>query len=303
MPRRLEPNSERTVKTDPQTSAPNWHPAWCDVGGIRTRYAVAGDPQRPPVVLLHGIGRSLEDWSATAALAERYRVYTLDLVGFGYTDKPRGPYSLAGLAAFVERFLDVLAVAQSVVLVGNSLGGAVAQAFAATQPERVRGLVLVASAGFGSEVTLALRLVTVPGLGELLLRPSRHSAKNTVSSLFYDPSFVTDERVEHALSLARQPGAARAFLSVARALGNPRGVKAAWRKDLSHRLAAHRLPTLLMWGEYDRVLPALHLKAAAELYPHATTHLFPDTGHVPQLEQAADFNARTLTFLGALDLQ
>ncbi len=270
---------------------------WCSVGGVFTRYRAAGDAG-PPVVLLHGIGRSLEDWSETVdALAVRHRVYALDLVGFGYTDKPKGPYTLAGLARFVEDFLDALREREPVILVGNSLGGAVTQAFAATRPERVRRLVLVSSAGFGREVTLALRLVTVPGLGELLMRPSRRGAEHTVRSLFHDPAFATETRVEQALDLARQPGAARAFLATARALGSPRGVKTAWRADLRRQLEQHKIPTLIVWGENDTILPARHLPEAARLYPHARTHLFRETGHLPQLERAERFNTLVLDFL------
>ena len=270
---------------------------WCSVGGVRTRYRAAGEAG-PAVVLLHGIGRALEDWSETVdALAAEHRVVAPDLVGFGYTDKPKGPYTLESLTRFVGDFLDALGEKEPVVLVGNSLGGAVAQAFAAAQPERVRRLVLVASAGFGREVTLALRLATVPGLGELLMRPSRRGAEHTVLSLFYDPAFATPERVDHALDLARQPGAARAFLKTARALGTPRGVRDAWRADLGRRLAKHTIPTLIVWGENDVILPAKHLPEAAELYPHAQTHLFRQTGHLPQLERAHMFNALVLNFL------
>ena len=276
-----------------------WQLGWCDVGGVRTRYAVAGEVGRPAVVLLHGIGLTLEDWSATAALATRYRLLAPDLIGFGYTGKPPGPYSLERLAAFVKDFLVTLGETGAITLIGNSLGGAVAQAFAVAYPERTERLVLVASAGFGAEVTLALRLVTIPGVGELLLRPSRRGAENTVKSLFYDPGFVTEARVLHALELARQPGAARAFLAVARSLGNPRGIKAAWRAELSRRFAAQKRPTLVVWGDHDHVLPAKHLDEAARMYPHARTHLFPRTGHLPQLERAEAFNALVLDFLEA----
>ena len=269
---------------------------WCSVRGVRTRAHVSGDG--PPVVLLHGLGRSLEDWSETVdALAARCRVIAPDLIGFGYTDKPRGPYTLAGLAHFVGDLLDALSETRPVSLVGNSLGGAVAQTFAAVRPERARRLVLVASAGFGREVTLALRLVTVPGLGELLMKPSRRNAEHTVRSLFYDPAFATESRIDQALELAQQPGAAHAFLSTTRALGTPFGVRAAWRADLSRRLAAEKLPTLIIWGENDLILPAAHLPEAAKLYPHARTHLFRETGHLPQLERSNAFNTLVSDFL------
>ena len=274
-----------------------WERRWCDVGSVRTHYAVTGQAGRSPIVLLHGIGRSLEDWSETALLARDYRLYALDLVGFGYTEKPEGAYTLAYLAQFVHDFLVALDETGSVVLIGNSLGGAVAQTFAVAHPERTRGLVLVASAGFGKEVILTLRLITVPGLGELLMRPSRRSARGRLESLFHDPRFITESRVTHTLSLAQQPGAARAFLATARNLGTWRGIRRAWRDALTQRLTPLQIPTLLIWGENDQVLPAQHLEAAAQVYPHAQTHLFRETGHAPQLERADEFNALIREFL------
>jgi pimeloyl-ACP methyl ester carboxylesterase len=100
-----------------------------DVGGVPIRFLAAGDG--PPLVLLHGIGSSLDDWQeSVAALAAHHRVYALDLIGFGFSGKPDVPYSLYGLARFLRHFLDAVNEHRPVTLVGNSLGGAVAQAFA-----------------------------------------------------------------------------------------------------------------------------------------------------------------------------
>lgn len=272
-------------------------PTFVDVGGVRTRHVAAG--KGSPAVLLHGIGRSLEDWTPTAqalAAAGR-RVYAPDLIGFGYSDKPDVPYSLAGLARFVGHYLEAVGETRPVTLIGNSLGGAVAQRFAVMFPARTRGLILVNSAGFGPEVAGVLRALSVRGVGELLLRPTPRNARQTVQSLFCDQSFATEERVTQALELARQPGAARAFLRVLRDLGDWRGVRAAWREDLRGRLAAQELPTLIVWGERDLILPARQLEAARAGQPHARTHLFRHTGHMPQLERAEAFHRLTLDFL------
>lgn len=268
-----------------------------NVGGVRTRHVRQGEG--PPVVLLHGIGRSLEDWADTLPpLAARYRVYALDLIGFGLTEKPDVAYSLAGLARFVRHYLRAVGETRPVTLIGNSLGGAVAQQFAVMYPEATRRLVLVDSAGFGPEVTLALRLLTVPGLGERLMAPDAANSARVVRSLFHDPQFATPERREHALLLARQPDRARAYLRVARFLGGWRGVHAGWRDALTRQLAGQQVPTLIVWGERDLILPADHLRRARAVYPHARTHLFAHTGHMPQIERAGEFNALTLDFLG-----
>ncbi|MBB6097385.1 pimeloyl-ACP methyl ester carboxylesterase [Deinobacterium chartae] len=276
--------------------SPALTPAYLPVSGVRTRYLAAGDG--PPLVLLHGIGRSLEDWSESVApLSRHHRVYAPDLIGFGYTDKPDVPYSLPGLARFVAHFLDAVHEARPATLIGNSLGGAVAQRFAVQYPRRCRALVLVGSAGFGREVALGLRALTVPGLGERLLRPGRRNAERVVRALFHDPRFVTDARIRLAQDLAAQPGAARAFLTVLRSLGTWHGVRRAWRDELARRLAAHDLPTLIVWGERDRIVPARHLSAARRLYPRARAHLFPATGHLPQVERASAFSDLISDFL------
>jgi pimeloyl-ACP methyl ester carboxylesterase len=271
-------------------------PEFISVRAVRTHHARHGEGS--PVVLLHGIGRSLEDWSETMpALAVRHRVYAPDLIGFGLTDKPDVPYSLAGLARFVHHYLAAAGETRPVTVIGNSLGGAVAQQFAVMYPAQVSRLVLVNSAGFGQEVTVALRLLAVPYLGERLMVPSPRTSARVVDSLFHNPQFATPERQQHAQLLAGQPDRARSYLRVARFLGDWRGVRPGWRDTLTRRLAERRLPTLVVWGDRDQVLPARHLEQARRLYPHARSHLFAQTGHLPQIERAAEFNALVLSFM------
>jgi pimeloyl-ACP methyl ester carboxylesterase len=263
------------------------------VGGRRVRYRVDG--AGPPVVMLHGIGRSLEDWSEQhELLQDRFRVYSVDLAGFGGSEPLTEPYTLPVLAAFVEDSLDAVDCAGPVHLVGNSLGGAVAMQVAVQAPHRVASLVLVDSAGFGREVSLGLRLLAIRLLGRLLLRPSRSGARQVERNIFHDPSFATDARIEHAYQLAQRPHAARVLLEVARSLGTLRGVRPQWRQRLLEAVAELGISVLVVWGSSDRILPAAHLNAAAARLPHARTHLFPDTGHMPQIERAEAF-ARLVT--------
>ncbi|OXM72974.1 alpha/beta hydrolase [Amycolatopsis sp. KNN50.9b] len=260
-----------------------------DVRGRRARYRVAGDG--PPVLLLHGIGRSLRDWSEQQdLLADEYRTYSVDLAGFGMSEPLPGKHTLAALAGFAADFLDAVGETGPVHVAGNSLGGAVAMRLSVDAPERVRSLALVNSAGFGREVTMALRLLALRPLGKLLLRPSRSAAMRVERALFHDRAFATRERVEHALEIARQPHAARVMLETARGLGGFRGVREDWRAELIQAVAARALPTLVVWGDRDLILPALHLDAARRALPHAQTRLFTGTGHMPQIERAKEFH-------------
>jgi pimeloyl-ACP methyl ester carboxylesterase len=266
-----------------------------DVLGHRTRYLALGEGS--PVLLLHGLSRSLEDWSATLGpLSAHHRVYALDLAQFSAA--PRDAHAALGdFARFARAFLEAVDEPRPVAVIGNSLGGAVALRFAADYPERVAKLVLAGSAGFGRGFLWLLRLLALPGVGEVCLALDRLAAEIALRCIFYDPRFATRARVRETLELIRRPGAKQALLRALRAFGSPFGVRAAWRRQLAQRLATLSVPMLVVWGERDRILPVRHLKRVRRLYPHARTHLFRDTGHAPQLERAAAFNQLVLEFL------
>jgi pimeloyl-ACP methyl ester carboxylesterase len=186
-------------------------------------------------------------------------------------------------------------------VVGNSLGGAIAVQLSVHVPDRVKSLILINSAGFGREVTIALRLLAIRPLGRLLLRPSATGARRTVRSLLHHPAFVTDARVQHALGLATKPHGVAVLLESARSLGTFRGVRRRWREELLITVAANAKPALVVWGDRDLILPGVHLDAARRLLPHAQTHLFPGTGHMPQIERAEEFAELAGEFLSLVD--
>ena len=268
------------------------------VRGARIRYRESGDPAGPPVVLLHGIGRSLEDWDPQhERLADGHRVISVDLAGFGLSDPLPGRISLGSLADGVRETLDALGEQRPAHVMGNSLGGAVAMEFLAASPERVATLTLVNSAGFGQQVTVALRLLTVPVLGRLMLaQVNPRTVRMVERSIFADRGFLTEERLAQSLAVASHPGLSPVYRETAKVLGSVLGVRRRWRADLLARVAAHPRPTLIVWGDRDLILPATHLPTARAAFPHARWHLFAKTGHMPQIERADQFAdlARTL---------
>jgi 2-hydroxymuconate-semialdehyde hydrolase len=270
-----------------------------DAAGVKVRVRESGDRAGDPIVMLHGIGRSLEDWAPQHDLLPgTHRILSMDLLGFGLSGSPPGPLTLSRLAEGVYETLDALDVQRPVHVFGNSLGGAVALAMQAARPERVTSAVLVAPAGFGQEVVLDLRLVAVPGLGHVLLRHvSRAGARRTERALFHDGSLVTEERIEHAMRVASRPGRVEVFVDIVRELGTVRGIRPGWRSALLADVARHPRPTLVVWGDRDRILPARHLPAARAALPHAQSHVFADTGHLPQVERAAEFAALARRFV------
>jgi 2-hydroxymuconate-semialdehyde hydrolase len=267
--------------------------SYVDVRDARIRYEASGDESAPPVVLLHGIGRSLEDWSAQhPLLAETHRVISIDMPGFGLSQRHPASTTLVSLSDGVWATLDALGVDRSrpVHLMGNSLGGAVSMRMLVDDPARVSTLTLVNSAGFGKEVTFALRLLAVPGMGRrLLTHIDRRTAPRLERTLFASRSMVTPERIAMAIKIAQQPDFCAVYLEIARALGGIRGVAAGWRSELLPRVAQHGKPTLLVWGDRDHILPVSHLAAARAAFPSADWHLFERTGHMPQIERPAEF--------------
>ena len=273
--------------------------AFVDVDGRRTRVRVDGDPANPPVLLVHGIGRSMEDWALQyERLAQSYRTISLDVPGFGYSERPREAITLPVLARGVAGTLDTLGETRPVHVVGNSLGGAIAQQLLADQPERIASLALINSAGFGSEVTLLLRMLTMPVLGAMSTRrPSRMSAMLFERSIHANKAVATKERIDHAFAIGSQPGVGAALRETALELGTPRGVKPQWRRELAGAVARTPRPTLIMWGTQDRILPAHHIEEAMRVYPHAEVHLLSGVGHMPQIECPKRFADLLVPFL------
>ncbi|MCU7728165.1 alpha/beta fold hydrolase [Actinoplanes sp. KI2] len=261
------------------------------VRDARIRFHETGDPDAPPVVLLHGIGRSLEDWSAQhELLSTDHRVIAVDLPGFGLSQRHPESTTLVSLADGVWQTLDAIGETRPIHLMGNSLGGAVSMQMVVEDPARVSTLTLVNSAGFGREVTFALRALAIPGMGkQLLAHIDRRTAPRLERTLFASREMVTPERIEMAIRLARQPDFRAVYLEIARALGGIRGVAAGWRSELLPRVARHAKPTLVVWGDRDHILPVSHLPAARAAFPDAQWHLFERTGHMPQLERPAEF--------------
>jgi len=147
------------------------------------------------------------------------------------------------------------------------------------------------------EVIAALRALSVRPLGRMLLRrPTRSATRRLERTVFHDPAFATPARVERSLELAGRKDGAAVMVETANSLGNLRGVRPEWRRRLLPAVAASHLPTLVVWGDRDAVLPATHLEAAREALPQARTRLFPATGHMPQIERAKDFAELVLDF-------
>jgi pimeloyl-ACP methyl ester carboxylesterase len=244
----------------------------------------------PPIVFVHGLLGSHRTWDrVVAGMATGHRIVAPDLVGHGGSAKPRGDYSLGAHAAMLRDLLEVLGVGPA-TLVGHSLGGGIALQFAYLFPERVERLVLVSSGGLGRELSPLLRAATLPGAEWVLPLLASGRAVRGVEWLGRGPGRLLGriglrpgpdltEAWQGFVSLG-DPDSRRAFLATSRSVIDPGGQTVTARSHL-HRLAA--LPTLLVWGARDRMIPTAHALAAAEAIPGARVEIFERAGHFPHL--------------------
>ena len=268
-----------------------------EVEGLPTRYLTAGEG--PPLLLLHGVGDNAFDWQwVMPALAHTYQVYALDLPGSGGSAKPLPDYSPAFFARFATAFLDALGVERAAV-VGNSLGGLAALRFALSEPERAAALGLVASAGLGRSVNPALRSLALPGCGGLAVAwgKTRPGAAQRVlgrsALVFSRPWRAPRGWFKEQYRLARLPGFLEAQLATARSQVGLKGQ----REVLLDRLPELEAPTLVVWGERDRVLPPSQARESMARLRNGTLELVPDCGHLPQVEQPERFASGLARFL------
>lgn len=266
------------------------------VGTVSTRYWELG-AQGSTVVLLHGIGCSVLEWECNVdALATRHRVFAIDLLGFGLTDKPaHEPYGIRRLSQFVLDFMSAQQVTRA-HLAGNSLGGRLALDCAIVAPERVASLLLVDPAGVdGPDTLLEFRLATVPMLGEFLTRPNAAGTRMLWNKAFADPApFVTPQMVRDKVALAKLPGAHAAFLKTLRSFVGLRGFKPEAVSALHAALPNITAPTLALWGKDDRFVPPQHADALRRLLPDVQVQIWARCGHAPQIECAQRFNDAAL---------
>ncbi len=264
------------------------------VNGADVRYRSTG--RGDPVLLLHAFTRSLEDWSAQhRLLGAGYRVISVDLAGYGRSAPSPDGHSLDALGRFIGKFADAVGITEPMRLIGNSLGGTVAMRYAVMEPERIRDVVLVNAAGFGRRVHVLVRLMGVRAT-QPLVRPSMATMRAVERLLYHDRGYVTDDGVTYALSLMTTPHAKQVTLETGADMGDLRGLHRGWRERLLTQYAAARIPTLIVWGDRDRMLPVSQFRAAQVLLPDAATHLLHDVGHLPQVEVAEEFTAIVLGF-------
>jgi len=248
-----------------------------DIAGVRLHLRDTGPRDAPAVVMLHGFGASLHTWDDWAALLESdVRIIRIDLPGFGLTGPdPTGDYTDARSIAVLLALLDRLGV-QRATFIGNSMGGRIAWAFAAAHPDRVAKLVLISPDGFVSHGVEYGKPQAVPALMQVLpYTLPRSMLRANLAVAYADQGRLTDATVQRTYDMMVAPGVRSAIVARMRQLVLPDPV------PLLRRLA---MPTLLLWGDKDGMIPVSNAQDYLAALPNASLVVVPGIGHVPQEE-------------------
>jgi pimeloyl-ACP methyl ester carboxylesterase len=250
------------------------------INGQQVAYRLAG--AGPAIVLIHGLASSSATWRRVAPrLAAHNTVLAVDLLGHGESAKPRGDYSLGAQASGIRDLMVALDIDRA-TFVGHSFGGGIAMQLAYQFPQRCQRLVLVASGGLGKEVTLLLRAVALPGaeyLMPLLLHVRPRAALAALGQRLGRFGLRVDDATAemwHGYSSLTTAEGRLAFISTVREVIDLAGQRVSANDKL---YLAAAIPTLIVWGDRDAMIPVAHAQAAHEAIAGSRLEILKGSGH------------------------
>jgi pimeloyl-ACP methyl ester carboxylesterase len=263
------------------------------VDGVRPRYTTGGGGKEA-IVFIHGFSSSLFTWrECLAPISTQYRVFALDLKGFGFSGKPQSDYSIGEYVDFVIHFMDAVGL-EKATLCGNSMGGNIAWRAALQYPKRVDRLILVDSSGYASPhsgVPFIMKLGRLPGAEMLFsILTTRGRIRSSLASAYYDDAKVTEDAVNAYYYPTRTPGAMYAPLA---RLRSGRSENEKWQDSISEL----SLPTCIIWGENDTWVPPEDALRFHTDISGSMLVMIPECGHLPEEEEPERFVAAVLDFM------
>ena len=256
-----------------------------EAGGKRLRVLDIGGGDGPPIVFVHGFGADLNTWMFNQpALAESRRTVALDLPGHGGSTKQLDrAVDADAFAAVLRNALEALGIERT-HLIGHSMGGAIALKFAASSPERVASLTLIASAELGHEINGEF-------IDGFIRAQRRREMQQVLTLLVHDPALVSRQMVEDVLRYKRLDGVQAALEAIAYEWFPEGRQHMAWSASLPTVV-----PTQLIWGREDHIIPVAHAEALAGRVP---AHILDGAGHLPHMEKAGEVNRLIGSFVAA----
>lgn len=262
------------------------------------RYHEAGDGE--PLILLHGSGIGVSGWrnyrGNLGTFAEHFRCYVLEFPGFGISDPVDG-HPVVTASSAVIRFMDALGI-ESAAMIGNSMGGVVGSTVAMRNPERVKKLVTIGGVGpniFSQNPSEGTRL-----LQDFADGPTREKLIRWLRCMVYDPSLITEERIEERWESAKDPESHKSLAAMYGSTSFAAQQKTMTDSNLPpYWSMMHNVqcPTLLTWGLDDRQCPPDMPMIPMRLIPNAELHIFPNCGHWVMIEAKEAFERVTIEFL------
>ena len=258
-----------------------------------------GNRAGPPLVLLHGAYASVHAWEPWVdELGDEFRLISFDLPGFGLTGAvPGGDYSRANMSRTLDQIMRLMKLERAII-VGHSMGGSVALQYALDHPQKIRGLILIGSSGVrrtpDEEVPSTFGLADISWLQPILryVTPRFMIERGLRDSVADPDNFVTDEQVTRYWELIRMTGSREAMLQ-RRSLGTS-------TPPLEGRLAEITLPTLLIWGAQNKLVPLAHGVRMNGAIFNSRLLAYPDLGHLPMEEAPAKTAAEARAFVNGL---
>ena len=265
---------------------------YLDAGGVRTRYLAAGDEDKPLLILIHGTGGHAEAYSRNlAAHAEHFRTYAIDLVGHGWSDKPKLDYEIADYAKHVINVIKALGHKKAHVS-GESLGGWVAGWMAVHHPEWLDRTVLNTAGGWTAypEVMERIKRLTMEAVND----PSPERIRTRLEFLMHDHSKVNDDLVEVRRAIYAQPG----YADIMERILCLQEMDIRQRNMFSSEDSAKiNTPTLVLWTSHDPTAAPEEGRKIADAIPDARFEVMNECGHWPQFEDPETFNRIHIDFL------
>ncbi len=274
---------------------PSLSPETILIDGHTVFYIMKGEGE--PLLLIHGFGAGIWVWEKQIDfLSQFYRVYALDLLGHGYSDRPKIKYRPQTYISFFKRFMDEIGIDQA-TLIGNSMGGGIAWATALFFPEKVKRLILIDSVPpdvldqVRSESFKALTMVRkIPLLTYLLIAGrNRNSIRQVLRECIVDPKLLTPESVDRQWEITRLKGTIWVHYSTLR--------HAEEAKPMKDYLSLIKHPTLLILGEKDQIFPPSVGEELSRSIPNSTMKIIHGSGHLPMWEKPEEVNSILLQFL------